>query len=169
MSEDYLIWGVGLLAAALMLIVIEALLPTAGMVALLGVAVAIAGIICLFNVSVVWGIVGIVSFIGLGGACFLFALNIMPNTRFGRRMLHGDDAPLFEDSESLPPPPDPSGELEHLIGQQGTVITDLRPVGVIRIGETRYQGISEVGFLRAGSLIRVTAIDGTQIKVRSVT
>jgi membrane-bound serine protease (ClpP class) len=166
--ENYLIWGIGLLAAALLLIMLEALLPSAGMIALVAAAVAIGGIVCLFKVSIAWGVIGIVAFLGLGGVGFLFALSIMPNTRFGRRLVHGDDPDIRDDDEDSPPPPDPSAEFEHLIGQQGAAVTDLRPVGAIKIGDTRYQAASEVSYIRAGARVRVTSVEGTQIKVRPV-
>jgi membrane-bound ClpP family serine protease len=166
LSESYLIWGIGLLAAALLLVLVEAIVPSAGVIGLVAAAVAIGGIVCLFKVSVVWGIIGIVAFIGLGGVGFLFALSIMPSTRFGRRLVHGDDAPPLDDEDSAPP--SALGEYEHLLGQEGTVATDMRPVGAVRIGEGRYQAISEVSYIRAGTRVRVTSVDGTQIKVRPV-
>lgn len=169
MSESYLIWGIGLLAAALLLIMVEAIVPSAGVIGLVAAAVAIGGIICLFKVSVVWGIIGIVAFIGLGGVGFLFALSIMPSTRFGRRLVHGDDADALADDEDGAPPTDPLAELEHLIGQEGTAMTDLRPVGAVKIGDTRYPAISEVSYIRSGTRVRVTSVDAAQIRVRPVT
>ena len=44
MIENYLIWGIGLLAAALLLVMVEALVPSAGIVGMIAVALAIGGI-----------------------------------------------------------------------------------------------------------------------------
>ncbi len=169
MTESYLIWGIALLAAALLLVMLEAFLPSAGIIGLVAAAVAIGGIVCLFNVSIAWGVIGIVTFIGLGGVGFMFALSVMPSTRFGRRLVHGDDPDARDTGdEDAPPPADPNAEFEHLIGREGTVVSDLRPVGAIKIDNTRYQAISEVSYIRSGAKVRVTSIDGTQIKVRPV-
>lgn len=166
MTESYLIWGIGLLAAALLLIMLEAFVPSAGMIGLLAAAVAIGGIVCLFQVSIVWGVMGILAFIGLGGVGFLFALSIMPSTPFGRRLVHGDDARV--DSEDAPPPGESAGEFDHLLGQEGSAVTDMRPVGAVKIGEGRYQAVSEVSYVRSGTRVRVTAVEGNQVKVRPV-
>lgn len=168
MIESYLIWGIGLLAAALLLIVLEAFIPSAGMIGLLAGAVAIAGIVCLFQVSVVWGIIGIVVFLGLGGVGFMFALSVMPNTPLGRRLVHGDDAPSApdRDDDDAPPPTLDASELAHLVGQEGEVVTDLRPVGAVRIAGGRQQAISEVSYIRAGTRVRVTSVEGNTLRVR---
>ncbi len=169
MNESYIIWGIGLLAAALLLVMLEAFLPTAGMIGLVAAAVAIGGNVVLFKVSIAWGVIGIVAFIGLGGVGFLFALSIMPSTRFGRRLVHGDDPNVRDDDDDAgPPPADPNAEFEHLVGQQGTAVTDLRPVGAIKIGDARYHAHAEVSYIRSGTRVRVTSADGTQIKVRPV-
>lgn len=168
MIENYLIWGIGLLAAALLLVMVEALVPSAGIIGMIAVALAIGGIVCLFNVSVVWGIIGILVFIGLGGVGFMFALSIMPSTRFGRRLVHGDDPDAIIDPEDAPPPGAVLGEFDHLLGQEGTAVTDLRPVGAVKFGDARHQAISEVSYIHSGTRVRVTNVEGNQIKVRPV-
>ncbi|MBL8759125.1 MAG: hypothetical protein JNK35_11930, partial [Phycisphaerae bacterium] len=47
--EPLLLWGLGLLAASLLIVVIELFLPSAGVLALVATAVAIAGVVCLFR------------------------------------------------------------------------------------------------------------------------
>jgi membrane-bound serine protease (ClpP class) len=167
-TESYLIWGIGLLAAALLLVMLEAFIPSAGMIGLLAGAVAIGGIVCLFQVSVVWGVIGIVAFIGLGGVGFMFALSVMPNTPLGRRLVHGDDAPPERDGDDAPPPTASVSELEHLVGQEGEAATDLRPVGAVKVGGARQQAISEVSYVRAGTRVRVTSVEGNTIRVRPI-
>lgn len=168
MNENYLIWGIGLLVAALLLLVVEALVPSAGIIGLVAASIAIAGIVCLFNVSVMWGIVGIITFIGVGGVGFLFALSIMPNTRFGRRLILGEDADKMDDEEGPPPDALDHSAFAHLIGKEGVAATDMRPIGAIRIGAERYQASSETAYVRTGTPVRVTSADDHQIKVRPI-
>ena len=56
--------------------------------------------------------------------------------------------------------------LAALMGRVGVVLTDLRPVGSIRIDGQKHEAISEVGFVHAGTEVRVTAVDDAQIRVR---
>ena len=56
MGDDFLFWGLGLVAAALLLIVVEVFVPSAGLISLTATGCAIAGVYCLFKVSVGWGI-----------------------------------------------------------------------------------------------------------------
>jgi membrane-bound ClpP family serine protease len=59
-------------------------------------------------------------------------------------------------------------ELESFIGKQGTAITVLRPVGVVRIDGIRVDALAETGSIEANSLIEVTAVYDNQVKVRVV-
>jgi len=167
--ENYLFWGISLLAAAVLLLVVEVFVPSMGLISLTAVVLAIAGVICLFQVSVTWGITGLLAFLVLGFGSFMFALRIMPHTPFGRRLLYGDDADKHrhgDDQDAAPPPP---GEFDALLGQEGVAITDLRPVGSIRIGDRKVSAISEISFLPYGSKVRVSAIEGNQVRVRPIT
>ena len=52
-----------------------------------------------------------------------------------------------------------------LIGENGTAITVMRPSGKVRIKDKDYDGISETGFIEAGTSVRVTRVENTQIYV----
>jgi membrane-bound serine protease (ClpP class) len=55
-----------------------------------------------------------------------------------------------------------------LIGAEGLVLTDLRPIGIVQIAGQRYDALSETLFVPAGARVRVTQLDGLQVKVRPV-
>ena len=55
-----------------------------------------------------------------------------------------------------------------LVGAEGEVVTPLRPVGVVRIADQRYDALAETGIIEAGQRVRVTAVQDHQIKVRAV-
>lgn len=56
--------------------------------------------------------------------------------------------------------------LHALVGAEGVAMTDLRPVGAVRIDGTRYDALAEVGVIAAGTKVRVTKVEFNQIKVR---
>lgn len=168
MSESYLVWGLALLAAALLLVIVEVFVPSAGLISVMALTAAIAGIVCLFKVSVLWGVIGILTMIILWPLIFFFGLSIMPSTHFGRKLLFGEGG---KEDPALSEDPDGHGgdpALLALIGQEAIALTDLRPVGTIRVGDKKYDALSEISLIRAGTRIRITAIEDNQIKVRPV-
>lgn len=57
-------------------------------------------------------------------------------------------------------------EFEQLRGQKGITITDLRPVGTIRIGEKEYSAVSNAQWINKGTKIVIMEVDGTKILVK---
>ena len=91
-------------------------------------------------------------------------MKVMPSTPLGKKLLFG------ESGRHEPVVPEDSGsELEALLGAEGEALTDLRPVGAARIEGQRIDVRSEVAFIPMGAKVRVTAVEGSQIKVRPMT
>lgn len=167
MDDALLLWGLGLLAASLLLIVVEVFVPSGGLIAIVATGTAIAGVVCLFRVSTTWGLIGLLSIGLLGPTALGFALKVWPNTPMGRAMM---GQPTAEELETRRQREQADRDrLQSLVGLEGRVLTDLRPVGVIEIDGHRYDALSEASLIRAGSRVRVTVVDGMQIKVRPVT
>lgn len=156
MTEAMLIWGLALLGASVLIALIDAFVPSAGLLSLTAIVVAIAGVVCLFRYSTAWGLIGSGLVLFGGPAMFFVMLNLMPHTPLGRRLVLGGDAP---DRPGTPEPP-------ALVGAEGVALTDLRPVGTVRIGERRLEARSETTLVRAGTPVRVTAVEGVQLRVR---
>jgi membrane-bound ClpP family serine protease len=162
--EAMLFWGIGLLAAALLLVILEVFVPSGGLIAIVATLCAVGGVACLFRVSTTWGLVGILSLIFLAPLVFSFALKVWPHTPIGRRML-GETSPEQIEAERR------AAEREHeqrlaLIGREGVVLTDLRPVGVVEVDGKRYDALSEESLIRAGTRIRVSIAEPNQLRVR---
>lgn len=54
---------------------------------------------------------------------------------------------------------------EELVDQEGVTLTDMRPVGTIRIRGQEYSAISNGQWMKKGSNIKVIHVDGTKILV----
>ncbi|MGP4065071.1 NfeD family protein [Oceanobacillus sp. M65] len=52
-----------------------------------------------------------------------------------------------------------------LVDQEGVTLTDLRPVGTIRVNNRDYSAVSNGQWITKGTSIRVTMVDGTKILV----
>lgn len=161
-----LIWGLILIAASLLLIILEVFLPSAGLISVAAAALGIAGVVCLFNHDWVWGVIGLLSMLILAPVAFFVALNIMPSTPMGKRLIHGDAEP--PDPDNPQPPVNPNQQLAAFIGSTGTALTDLRPVGTIKVDGQRVQARSETSLIPTGSSVRITGVDGAVLKVRKV-
>lgn len=161
--ETLLIWGLALLALALILVFIEIFVPSMGLIAIVATLVGVAGIVCLFKVSTAWGFTGVAVAVVLVPTIVAFGFKVLPSTPLGKKLLFGEDGehrPVLGD--------EPRDEYANLVGMQGDALTDLRPVGVARFGAQRVDVLSEVAYVRAGQRVRVTAVEGLTIKVRPV-
>ncbi|MCE9590501.1 MAG: hypothetical protein K8S99_08260 [Planctomycetes bacterium] len=161
MNDTYVIWAVIFLAAALVLFIIELVLPSAGIIAILAAVSLVAGIVMLFKLDTTIGLIG--ATVTVIGAPFLFALalKLWPNTPIARLvMLRHEQARLTGDQRETAADDGPQ------VGARGTAVTDLRPVGTCLIDGQRIECLAEGGVIRAQTPVRVVACDGMQIKVR---
>lgn len=164
-ENGLLMLGLGLLAASLLLVIAEVFLPSGGLIAIAAGAVAIIGLVNLFRADTTWGLIGVLIVMVLAPMAFAFGLRIWPHTPLGRRMLMGDSGEEELASRQRV-------ELEArerrlaLVGAEGVAVTPLRPVGVVRIGDERYDALAETSIIENGERIRVTAVYDNQIKVR---
>lgn len=166
MSETYLYWGLALLAASILLLVVEVFVPSGGVISVLAALVGIGGVIMLFLHSTTWGLLGSLTLLVAFPAAFAFLVKVWPHTYFGRVMM--GEKPLEQvEAERLAAEEERKRWLG-LLGREGIAVTDLRPVGVVRIDGQRYDALAETTMITAGQKVRVTVVEGRQIKVRAV-
>jgi membrane-bound ClpP family serine protease len=162
--ESLLLWGLILLAVAVVLVIIDLFVPSMGMLSLAGIAVAIAGCVVLFRYDTTWGFVGVTSCLVGGPALFALGFKIMPHTPVGKRLILNDKVLKVPQAGTK----EVFNDLESLIGQAGLVVSDLRPVGIVKIDNAKYDALSETTLIRAGATVKVIAVEGSTLKVRAV-
>jgi membrane-bound ClpP family serine protease len=165
-NEELLFWGLALLGVALLLVVIEVFIPSGGLIGLGSAAAALAGIIMLFRYNTTWGLIGLLAVVVLGPAALGFALKVWPSTPLGRRML-GEKTPEERELERAKAQKE-RDRVNALIGAEGIAMTDLKPIGVVIIDGERVDALSDSGFIRSGTRVRVTVIESNQVKVRAL-
>lgn len=168
MPEQELFWGVILLAVALVLLLLEVFIPSMGLISMVGVTLAVIGLVLLFRHDPITGTIGLLAMLVLGPLVLLFGLKVFPHTPVGRAMLYGGKTPEQLEREDA----ERQAEIERrgaLVGLEGETLTVLRPVGAVRIEGRRYDALSELGMIPAGARVRVTAVEGNQVKVRAIT
>lgn len=167
-ESTLLLWGFGLLIGALLLFGLEMFVPSGGLLGVVAIVLAIAGVVAFWRVDTVWGMLSLVTVLVLAPIIMNFGLKVMPHTPFGKKLILGgqkgeDDLRReFQEQEA-------EREREAaLLGATGSAITDLRPVGTAMIDGTRIEVLAEIGMIRAGAQVRVTAVSGNQVKVREI-
>jgi membrane-bound ClpP family serine protease len=161
---DLVIWGLILLGAAVLIVIVEMFVPTAGALSVTAGALAIAGIICMFRADMVWGWSSLLAVLILGPAAMAFGLRIWPSTPLGRRIIgvpteeEQEQRRLAEEKEKR--------EREALIGAEGVVLQDLRPIGVVEINGKRFDARSEARFIQVGARVRVVQVEASELKVK---
>ncbi|MNV99452.1 hypothetical protein D3C71_1948180 [compost metagenome] len=59
-------------------------------------------------------------------------------------------------------------ERKELLGLEGTSLTPLRPAGTAVIGTERIDVVTEGGFIKADTLVKVIKVEGTRVVVAEV-
>ncbi len=166
MDNTLIIWAIICLAIALVLFVIEIFIPSGGLIGLAAAAALTAGIVLLFRVNTTLGLVG--ATVSLLALPFVigYGLKIAPGTPVLRWLSLNSPEGRAADARSLERG-DADGDADAaLVGQEGTAVTDLRPVGTCLIAGRRRECLSDSGMVHAGAKVRVVLADGMQIKVR---
>ncbi len=145
-----ILFGVGV-----MLLVGELLLPTHGLLGILGGGGIIAGIVVCYMIDfwlgtgVFLGTTIAAPFAGAG------AMKVWPRTPIGRRVV-------------LPPVIDPVDPAPVRIGQRGVTISELRPMGMCEFDTGRFEVISEHGLIDPGRAVKVVGLVNNRATVRAI-
>ncbi|MCP3902569.1 MAG: hypothetical protein GY715_02950 [Planctomycetes bacterium] len=170
-SETFLLWGFILLGVALILLVMEFFIPSGGLIGILCGIAAIASVIAFFRHDAAWGIGMGLAYIFLTPLILIFVFKLWINSPVGEAMILGSAEDTMAESEEATVASEQGrrqrlAELQALIGADGVTETALRPVGSIRIGNRRVDGMAESGIIEANTPIVVTDVYDNQIKVR---
>ncbi|MEM1071230.1 MAG: NfeD family protein [Planctomycetota bacterium] len=165
--DPMLIWGLSLLGAAVLLIVVEMFVPSGGVIAVTAGVVGLAGVVCLFRMDQngpLWGTAGILSLLILFPSSFFVWAKILPSTPVGRALI----GEVAEETKREREDAEDSARqaFEALVGLHGTAVTDLRPVGIIEIDGDRHDALAEGVAIEAGQPVRVTSARANQLRVR---
>lgn len=151
-----------LLVAAAVLLLVEVLTPTLG---LLGAAalLAMGGAIYIAFALNTWLGMLILGACMLGTPTYLyFAVKLLPNSPVGKRLFLRAAPDATNDATPE------SGELHTLIGKQGQAATTLRPSGEVTVDGKRYDARAEFGMIESGRAVKVVRAGGTDVVVREL-
>ena len=163
--DPLLVWGLLLLGVAAFLGVMEFFIPSAGIIGIVALVVAVAGVVCLWTYETAWGVTGMLAVLVVAPTGTYFGFKVLPYTPIGKGLILSNPEP-----ES---PEEAMGGGAHLqrlalVGQEGLAQTDLRPIGVVKIDGQRHDAVAESGYIPEGSSVKVISADGIQLKVRHI-
>ena len=163
-NNAMLVWAIILIGMAAILLVLEILIPSGGLISVFAAICLIAGIVLMFGVDTTMGLLA--SAVSLIAIPFIlgFGLKIWPNTPVGRWLTLGE--PNATNAPAPTTTPDAHPQLA--VGDTGKALTDLRPVGTCILAKQRRDCLAVGEVIQAGTTVRIVAIDGMQIKVKPV-
>ncbi len=158
----WLVFAVFLYFACAGLIIAEVFVPSGGVITLCAIGCLAGGVVIFFRHSAMVGWIGIVIAAVMIPAVIVIAYKLFPKTSFGKSVTltpsereHGDAVP-------------DTSELKELLGEAGTVITPLRPVGMCDFAGRRIECVAESGFVEKDKKVKVIRVQSTQLTVRIV-
>ncbi|HOF17265.1 MAG TPA: NfeD family protein [Phycisphaerae bacterium] len=151
---------VALTVAALVLLALEILTPTFGVLAAMAIAALVAGVWLAFSLSPAAGAIVLIAY-AVGVPLYLVVLvRRLPKSRAGRGLFLRSSEP--GDGQAAPE----SASLAALVGRTATAETDLHPVGAIRVDGRRVIATAESGMIDKGQTVRVVRARGADVIVR---
>lgn len=163
--DPLLVWGLLLLGVAAFLGVMEFFIPSAGIIGIVALVVAIAGVVCLWTYETAWGVTGLLSVLVIAPTGTYFGFKVLPYTPIGKGLILSNPEPQNPDEAAAG---NPLMQRMALVGQEGLAQTDLRPIGVVKIAGERHDAVAESGYIAQGSKVKVVSADGIQLKVRQL-
>ncbi|MHC5039223.1 MAG: NfeD family protein [Planctomycetota bacterium] len=155
-------WAVALLLLAFLLIFLELMIPSFGMIALASLFCFTGAVVLAFMESTVAGFVFVgVVVVGIPTALY-FAAKVFRYSPIGRRMILGGPSQDMRGGGAG------IGDMEALLGREGVTHTKLRPAGIAIIGGKRVDVVAEGAMVEAGVPVRVQKVEGNRVVVRKM-
>jgi membrane-bound serine protease (ClpP class) len=170
-TSSPIIWAFIFIGIALILFFIELFVPSGGLLALVGGLAVIGSLVAFFMHDANTGLIATAIYIVFGPVLFWIAFKIWASSPLAKRMILG--GVVEEDSEEAMQKSQArftarQEELQQLIGKEGSTITVLRPIGVVRIDGQRIDAMAETGSIEANTAVKVVSAYDNQIKVKAI-
>ena len=144
-----------LLLAGIVLMVAEGLLPTQGLLGVVGAVAMLAAVVMSFRIDSRVGFALLAGLVVVAPFAGMLWVKIYPKTPVGRRMIL---APVAHEVVAAPVS----------VGQTGTTVSELRPMGTCEFGSERVEARAERGTIPAGARVQVVDVVDRRPTVRAV-
>ena len=144
-----------LLLAGVVLMLAEALLPTQGLLGVVGAVAMLAAVAVSFRIDSRVGFALLAGLVVAAPFAAMAWVKLYPKTPVGRRMIL---APAAREVVAAPVS----------VGQTGTTVSELRPMGTCDFGAERIEARAERGTIPAGTRVQVVDVVDRRPTVRAV-
>ena len=152
------LYHIAVFLAGVLMIIVEILLPTVGLLAGLGVAAMLYSIVLALG-----GDIGALTALGIAliisVVLFLLIVSRLPSNKLWNKVVLQNRSRTEEGFVSAVGKPE-------LVGKSGEVLTELRPSGTARIDGRPVDVISEGAYIQKGKHIVVLSVNGSRVVVR---
>ncbi len=155
---------IALLAAALVMFILEIVTPTFGVLIAIGLAALGGAVFVAFTVNPLFGLVMLMVAIVLIPSYLVTVVKLLPNSPLGKKLFLKDAEQKDIPGEGTPP----AAEETSLIGQEGVAETPLRPVGMVRVDGRRRSATAESTMIKKGARVKVVRYGGMNLVVREI-
>ena len=154
------VFHIAVFLGGVLCIVVEMLMPTVGLLADAGVAAMLYSMVLAMggNISAVYAMLA--AFV-LAALIFALIVKKLPSSRLWKKIVLSDASTTDRGYVS-------TRTQAELIGRTGVVLTELRPSGTVQLDGVPVDVVSEGAFLPKGTVVRVTAVQGSRVVVRRV-
>lgn len=168
-SDTLVMWSIVLIGMAVILFILELLIPSGGLIGTGAGVCLVIGCVLLCFVDPTIGMLVSIAFLAALPFAFLFAMKIWPNTPLGKILIlrSAQDMPTESPDDAGDVRQDESQKNGLVVGTVGKAVTDLHPIGTCVFDGKREQCLAAGGVIDAGSRVKITAIDGMQVRVRA--
>ena len=151
-------YHIAVFLVGVLMIIVEILLPTVGLLAGLGFAAMLYSIVLALG-----GDIGALAALGIAlaisVAIFLLVVARLPSSRLWNKLVLHNSSRTEEGYVSA------VGAVD-LIGKMGKVLTELRPAGTVQIDGRPVDVVSEGAFIEKGTRVVVLSVSGSRVVVR---
>ena len=154
------VFHIAVFLGGVLCIVVEMLMPTVGLLAGAGVAAMLYSMVLAMggNISAVYAMLA--AFV-LAALIFALIVKKLPSSRLWKKIVLSDASTTDRGYVS-------TRTQAELSGRTGVVLTELRPSGTVQLDGVPVDVVSEGAFLPKGTVVRVTAVQGSRVVVRRV-
>ena len=158
--ETWMLIGIILLIAGFILVGIEMVLPGFSAPGISGIICLIAGIFVLSD-SVMEAAIITIAVLAVLGVLMVVILGMISKGKLKTPIVLEEEQKRTDGYLS-------SSDLEYLLGKKGIAETDLRPAGVARIDDIKFDVMSDGNYIVRGSMLEIIRVEGSKLVVREI-